>query len=176
MRVRTRATDNVSRSAATQRLPAGLSQSGIAPRSTKALRVAAAGWQPNIAQATRTDGKLLTGRERIRRGLTLVLAQALLASCDSGVVRSPESSEAHQAVVPPSIRKTVQYRCEDGRDASVDFFDDGRSVFLRQDGGIRKLVAPKAGAPFSTDSLTLTSEGNKLTLTRRGGKSVHCQS
>ncbi len=94
--------------------------------------------------------------------LPLIAAASLsfLSACGSNdepeVVGGPDDPMAAQLAnaapveLPPSVKKSVQYRCKDNSLLFVDFMSDDKTVQLRTEkgGSATALKAPEAGQPF----------------------------
>lgn len=86
-------------------------------------------------------------------------------------------AKAPKAVLPPSIKATVTFRCKDNSLAMVDFFSGNTQVNLRgqrEDAPI-KLTAEKAGGPFVADGYSLTGTPEAITLAQPGKPSQTCK-
>lgn len=78
--------------------------------------------------------------------------------------------------IPPSIARTVRYRCDDGSQISVDVFDDDRTLFLREAAGIAKLKAEREGGAFLGGGVTFIVTPGTAVLSRGGAAGVRCRS
>jgi membrane-bound inhibitor of C-type lysozyme len=127
----------------------------------------------------RPEGRSLPVRKRLLAILQM-LGIFAVAAChnidDGGQKGESRGQENISQYIPPSVARTVQYRCDDGSQISVDVFDDDRTLFLREEAGFAKLKAEREGAAFSGSGMTFIVTGGTAILSRRGAKAVRCRS
>lgn len=112
---------------------------------------------------------------------------SLLSACGSNnepeVVGGPadpmakELANAAPVELPPSVKKSVQYRCKDNSLLFADFMSDDKTVLLRteKDGTATSLKAPEAGQPFTAEGdYELSGTGEAVTA-KIAGKSLSCR-
>lgn len=112
---------------------------------------------------------------------------SLLSACGSNnepeVVGGPadpmakELANAAPVELPPSVKKSVQYRCKDNSLLFADFMSDDKTVLLRteKDGTATSLKAPEAGQPFTAEGdYELSGTGETVTA-KIAGKSLSCR-
>ena len=120
--------------------------------------------------------------------LLALIATAALAGCNKEnhtIIAGPDEDAANQApsmngpvTLPPSILASKSYRCKDNSIVFIDWLSDNKSANFRAkrtDAPVT-LSAPQAGQPMTADgySLTGSSSGSSITLTRPGKGSQSC--
>ncbi|ALR20175.1 hypothetical protein [Sphingobium baderi] len=115
-----------------------------------------------------------------RRVLLQTFVFFTLSAChnidDGGRSDEGRDHESMSHYVPPSVARTIRYRCDDGSEISVDVFDDNQTLFLRDVAGFAKLKAEREGAPFSGNGITFMVTRGTGILNRPGAKAVRCKS
>ena len=120
-----------------------------------------------------------------RTTLALVLtAAAALAACteDHTIRAGPDEGNVTDnagVVLPPAIVASKIYRCKDNSVVYIDWLSDKKSANVRSDknGPATQVVAPAEGEAMVAEgySLTGTSAGSSVTLTRPGKGSQSCK-
>ena len=77
--------------------------------------------------------------------------------------------------LPPSIKASHPYRCEDNSVVTIDFLSDDVSVNLRSEGTISQLKAPAPGEAFTDGKHTVAGDGATIELTRPGQEPQTCK-
>ncbi len=123
--------------------------------------------------------------------LTTALAAALLplAACNSNsskpevVDTNPDPMAAELAKrpkveLPPSMKASKTFRCDDHGLVYVDFFSGDKQAVLRteKDGAPIKLTAANGGDPLTGGGYTLKGTPASITLTKPGAKAESCKS
>lgn len=96
--------------------------------------------------------------------------------------RAPDPLAAEKAKkgpveLPPSIRASVSFRCEDNSLLYVDFFNGDKLANIRldkKDGLPTQLRAENAGDPYTGSDYTLKGDEKNVTLTKPGGGTLSC--
>lgn len=131
------------------------------------------------ARGAQPEGRLLPFA-KLLSGIARIFGIVALAACHNiddeqrRAETSDHKSNAHY--VPPSISRTVRYRCDDSSQISVDFFDDNETLFLRDEAGFAKLKAGREGTAFSGSGIRFTVTRGTAILDRRGARAVRCRS
>ncbi|MCZ4344130.1 hypothetical protein O4H52_21195 [Sphingomonadaceae bacterium G21617-S1] len=80
-----------------------------------------------------------------------------------------------QVTLPPSIKASHPYRCEDNSVVTIDFLSDDVTIYLRSEGTISQLKAPVPGEAFTDGKHTVAGDGAAIELTRPGKKPQTCK-
>ncbi|MDX3900361.1 MAG: hypothetical protein QHC40_07620 [Sphingobium sp.] len=111
---------------------------------------------------------------------------SLLSACGSNdepeVVGGPADPMAEQLAnaapveLPPSVKKSVQYRCKDNSLLFVDFMSDDKTVQLRTEkgGSATTLKAPEAGKPFTAEGGYEVAGAGDTISAKIPGKTLSC--
>ncbi|WP_336970543.1 hypothetical protein [Sphingobium aromaticiconvertens] len=111
---------------------------------------------------------------------------SLLSACGSndepevvGGPADPMASELANAApveLPPSVKKSVQYRCKDNSLLFADFMSDDKTVHLRTEkgGSATTLKAPEAGQPFTAEGGYELSGAGDTVNAKVANKSLSC--
>src|SRR3546814_1467348 len=77
--------------------------------------------------------------------------------------------------LPPSIKASHPYRCEDNSVVTIDFLSDDVTINLRSEGALSQLKAPAPGEAFTDGRHTVDGDGTTIELTRPGKKPETCK-
>lgn len=121
--------------------------------------------------------------------LAAVLAATFaLAACNSKpaepvVDNDPNSANftgantATPVVLPPAVKSTKLYRCDDGSVVKVNLFKGDKMASVSEEtGSPTTLNADEAGKPLIAEGFELVVNGDKVTLTRPNHKKQSCDS
>src|SRR3546814_13888429 len=110
--------------------------------------------------------------------LAILLTSTPLAL--SGCGQDPDTAglenntiENVQVTLPPSIKASHPYRCEDNSVVTIDLLSDDVTTNLRREGALSQLKAPAPGEAFPDGRHTVAGAGNTIEPTRPGKKTKH---
>jgi len=110
-------------------------------------------------------------------GIALALAGCNKHTADEANEAAAQNSQA-PVVMPPAIKESHVYRCQDKTIIYVDFLADNLTANLHY-GSIEaptvRLIAPEAGKPFADGDYSLAGDGKTITLTKKGGSAQTCK-
>ncbi|MEP6784940.1 MAG: hypothetical protein ABI898_04270 [Sphingomonadales bacterium] len=117
--------------------------------------------------------------------LAAVLAATFaLAACDKKpaepvVNTDPNSANftgaATPVVLPPAVKSSKLYRCDDGSVVKVGLFQGDKMANVAEENGPPTMLhASEAGKPLVAEGFELMIAGEKLTLTRPGHPKQTC--
>lgn len=108
----------------------------------------------------------------------LAATTVALTGCgqDSGTDGAENNAiENVQVTLPPSIKASHPYRCEDNSVVTIDFLSDDVAINLRGDGTISQLKASAPGEAFTDGMHTVDGDGATIELTRPGKEPQTCK-
>jgi hypothetical protein len=119
--------------------------------------------------------------------LAAVLAATIaLAACNSKpaepvVDNDPQSpnftapNTATPVVLPPAVKSSKLYRCDDGSVVKVGLFQGDKMANVAEENGPPTMLnAAEAGKPLIAEGFELVVNGEKITLTRPGHAKQSC--
>ena len=114
--------------------------------------------------------------------LVVLLASTTLAlsGCEADSVTNDADNDAVENVpvqqpLPPSIKVSHTYRCDDNTVVTIDFLSDDLTVNLRSEGTVSQLKSPSPGEAFTDGEHTVQGEGATIELTRPGKEPAVCK-
>lgn len=112
--------------------------------------------------------------------LLALLASTTLALTGCGQDSGTDSAENNatenvQVTLPPSIKASHPYRCEDNSVVTIDFLSDDVTINLRSEGTLSQLKAPAPGEAFTDGNHTVDGDGATIELTRPGKAPQTCK-
>ncbi|WP_336963567.1 hypothetical protein [Sphingobium aquiterrae] len=86
-----------------------------------------------------------------------------------------DATENVQVPLPPSIKASHPYRCEDNSVVTIDFLSDNMTINLRREGTVSQLKSPAPGEAFTDGNYTVSGDGAAIELTRPGKEPQTCK-
>ncbi|MDX3910690.1 MAG: hypothetical protein QHC67_12860 [Sphingobium sp.] len=112
--------------------------------------------------------------------LLVLLASTTVALTGCGQDAGTDGAENNatenvQVTLPPAIKASHPYRCEDNSIVTIDFLSDDVTINLRSEGTISQLKAPAPGEPFTDGKQMVAGDGTTIELTRPGKEPETCK-
>lgn len=110
--------------------------------------------------------------------ILLISASLALAGCGQASGTDGAENEVAdnvQVTLPPAIKMSHVYRCEDNSVVTIDFLSDDVTINLRVEQTISQLKAPTPGEAFTDGKHTVDGDGTNIELSRPGKASLTCK-